>query len=83
MSEIQSGIWQHYAGEFYQVLFVARHTETGEDIVVYLPLYLHPAGGRIPQARPAKMWREKVSVAGKMTQRFKFYGRKMPKKGHR
>lgn len=33
------GIYQHYKGERYQVLGVARHTETLEVLVVYRALY--------------------------------------------
>ena len=37
------GRYQHYKGRFYEVLGVARHSETEEELVVYRPLY--GAGG--------------------------------------
>jgi hypothetical protein len=36
---IQPGIYQ-YKGKFYSVLGVVRHSETGELMVLYIPLYL-------------------------------------------
>lgn len=82
------GVYQHYAGELYFVLFTARHTETNEELVIYLPLYAHPNGGIVPQARPARMWSEKIQLAavdtsggGKkadVVKRFTFIGEKLP-----
>lgn len=33
------GIYQHYKGAYYEVLDVARHSETEESLVVYRALY--------------------------------------------
>lgn len=33
------GIYRHYKGDYYIVEDVARHTETGEELVIYRGLY--------------------------------------------
>lgn len=71
---IKSGVYAHRNGHRYLVLLTARHTETGEDMVIYTPLYEHPAGGPVPQCRPAKMWEE--IVEGRP--RFEFVGETLP-----
>lgn len=66
------GVWRHYKGGLYLVLGVARHTETGEELVVYVPLYERADAGLPLQARPRRMWEE--AVDGKP--RFVFEGEK-------
>ncbi|MCX6791152.1 MAG: DUF1653 domain-containing protein, partial [Candidatus Gribaldobacteria bacterium] len=36
---LKRGVYQHYKGNFYEVLGVARHSETLEEMVVYKALY--------------------------------------------
>lgn len=48
---MQAGIYQHYKGGFYQVLGVAQHTETGEEMVVYVSLDATLPGPRM-RVRP-------------------------------
>ena len=36
---IQAGLYRHYKGNTYQVLGVAKHSETEEHLVVYRALY--------------------------------------------
>lgn len=55
MSDIQ-GVYRHYKGGMYRVLFVAHHSETLEDMVVYEPL----DGKSGYWTRPASMWNEPV-----------------------
>jgi cyclomaltodextrinase / maltogenic alpha-amylase / neopullulanase len=64
------GIYQHYKGKRYEVLGVAKHSETEEDLVVYKKLY--DDGGL--WVRPLKMFLEDVEVDGQKVPRFKFIG---------
>lgn len=65
---IRPGRYRHYKGHDYQVLGVARHSETEEEFVVYRALY----GERGLWIRPAAMFQETVSVQGKPCPRFQF-----------
>jgi hypothetical protein len=40
-----NGVYEHYKGHLYFVLGHARHTETDEELTIYVPLYTHPDGG--------------------------------------
>ena len=51
---IPAGIYSHFKGNYYKVLYIARHSETNEPIVVYRALY----GDRGVWIRPADMWNE-------------------------
>jgi hypothetical protein len=42
---LRCGVYEHYKGKKYLVLGVARHTETGELVAVYVPLYEPPENG--------------------------------------
>jgi hypothetical protein len=67
---IEPGIYEHYKGNRYEVTGVARHTETGEDYVVYTPLYEHPGQPNI-WIRPLAMFMQTVEVKGEIISRFK------------
>ena len=54
--ELLPGKYRHFKGMEYQVLFVARHSETLEEMVVYKALY----GDGGVWVRPLSMWEEKV-----------------------
>ncbi len=60
-----SGIYRHYKGGIYEVLTVARHTESGEDLVIY-----RSVTNQKIWARPLSMWEERVSVDGESVPRF-------------
>ena len=66
--EIQKGIYRHYKGNEYEVLMVARHSETEEEMVVYRALY----GDYGVWVRPYAMFVEKVEVNGVLVDRFAF-----------
>jgi hypothetical protein len=63
---IKPGKYQHYKGNFYQVIGIARHSETMEFLVVYQTLY----GDHDLWVRPADMFNESVIVDGKKVPRF-------------
>ncbi len=68
--EIKLGKYRHYKGKEYEVLGVAKHSETLEEMVVYKALY--GEGGL--WARPLKMFLEEVEVEGQKILRFKYIG---------
>lgn len=68
MPQITPGKYLHYKGQEYEVLGVAKHSETLEDLVVYQALY----GKKGLWVRPLKMFEEFVEVNGQLTPRFKF-----------
>jgi hypothetical protein len=65
-SGIKPGKYRHYKGGEYEVVGVARHSETEEQLVVYRPLY--GEGGL--WVRPLDMFRETVEVDGRPVPRF-------------
>ena len=63
---ITPGTYRHYKGNLYEVLDVARHSETEEQLVVYRALY----GERGLWVRPLAMFEETVVVDGIEVPRF-------------
>jgi hypothetical protein len=63
---IQTGVYRHYKGNTYQVIGIAKHSETEEDLVVYRAL--HGTFGL--WVRPLDMFCEKVEIGGKIIPRF-------------
>jgi len=68
MESIKPGHYRHFKGKEYEVLGVARHSETEEDLVVYRALY----GDFGLWVRPARMWNETVERDGKTFRRFTY-----------
>ena len=66
MDEIKTGRYRHFKGNEYEVLYLAKHSETLEPMVVYRALY----GERGVWVRPASMWNEKVERDGQTYRRF-------------
>ena len=64
------GEYQHYKGNNYELLHIARHSETDELMAVYRPLY----GDRGIWVRPLDMFTESVTVDGEAVPRFNFLG---------
>ena len=70
MQEVKLGKYRHFKGMEYEVIGVAKHSETLEEMVVYRALY--GEGGL--WIRPVSMWNETVERDGKTFQRFTFIG---------
>ena len=70
MDEIKAGRYRHFKGNEYEVLYLAKHSETQELMVVYRALY----GERGVWVRPASMWNETVERDGKTYRRFTYIG---------
>ncbi len=70
MKEIKIGKYRHFKGNEYRVLYIARHSETMEDMVVYQPLY----GDMGIWVRPAAMWDEIIEREGLTFRRFEYIG---------
>ena len=66
MADIQPGRYRHFKGNEYQVLGIARHSETLEELVVYRALY----GDGGLWVRPASMWTEIIGRDGYHGPRF-------------
>jgi hypothetical protein len=65
---LENGIYKHYKGNLYEVLGVARHSETEEEHVVYKTLY----GDYSMWVRPLEMFVEKIEIDGESVARFEF-----------
>jgi hypothetical protein len=70
VSSIPLGRYRHYKGNDYEVIGVARHSETLEELVVYRALYADHG----LWVRPLAMFTEPVTVQGKPQPRFHFIG---------
>jgi hypothetical protein len=65
---IPKGKYRHYKGNLYEVLDIARHSETLEDMVVYRALY----GDFGIWVRPLKMFMSNIEIGGITQKRFEF-----------
>lgn len=63
---ITPGTYRHYKGNDYQVIGLARHSETEQTLVIYRALY----GACDLWARPLEMFGEKIWVEGNLVPRF-------------
>lgn len=64
--KIQLGKYQHFKGNFYQVIDTVTHSETQETLVLYKPLY----GEQVLWVRPIEMFVEEIERDGKVFKRF-------------
>ena len=67
---VRPGRYRHYKGNYYEIIGVARHSETEEPLVVYRCLY----GDHSLWVRPIDMFMEKISVNGRQIRRFEWCG---------
>lgn len=70
MDGFRPGRYRHFKGKEYELIGLARHSETMEEMVVYRPLY--GEGGL--WVRPASMWNEQVERDGYKGPRFAYVG---------
>ena len=70
MTSIPTGRYRHYKGQDYEVIGVARHSETEEELVVYRTLY----GDFSLWVRPLAMFTEEIEVDGRRVKRFAYVG---------
>lgn len=67
---VRPGRYRHFKGNEYEVVCTARHSESGEEMVVYRALY----GERGMWVRPVSMWNEIVEREGTTMRRFTYLG---------
>lgn len=70
MHNLKPGLYRHYKGNEYEVLYLARHSETEEWLVVYKLCY----GDESIWVRPLTMFTEKVETEKGIVERFKYLG---------
>ena len=70
--KIKLGRYRHFKGMEYNVIAIAKHSETLEDMVVYEALY----DNKVSKiwVRPLKMFTEKIERDGKTFNRFEYIG---------
>jgi hypothetical protein len=66
-ANIPLGLYRHYKGKDYSVVGFARHSETKETMVLYVPLY----GDGGYWVRPLTMFTETVTHEGRQLPRFR------------
>ena len=74
MDEIKIGKYRHFKGDIVEVIGIALHSETPEELVVYR----HVSGKRAEEAhywvRPKAMFLETVERDGRVVPRFDYMG---------
>lgn len=68
---IRLGRYRHFKGNDYAVLYIAKHSESLEDMIVYRQLY---GEGKV-WVRPLSMFKEMVEIDGKKVPRFQYLGK--------
>ena len=73
MNEIKRGKYRHYKNKEHEVIGVAKHSETLENLVVYRTLYENETSNL--WVRPLEMFVGMVDVGGKEVPRFEYIGK--------
>ena len=68
--DIKLGRYRHFKGNEYEVIAIAKNSETLEETVVYRACY----GEQSLWVRPASMWNEIIERDGKRFKRFEYIG---------
>ena len=66
---VKLGKYRHYKGKEYEVIGIARHSKTLEELVIYRALY-----GILTCGRDRQMFSEEVEINGKRVPRFQYLG---------
>lgn len=66
MSALEPGRYRHFKGQLYEVIGIARDSETEQELVVYRALY----GDGGLWVRPRAMWEERIERDGYEGPRF-------------
>ena len=69
--ELKKGRYRHFKGKEYEVIGIARHSESMEDLVLYRPLYESESEYWV---RPLAMFVETVEDDGRVSPRFAYIG---------
>ena len=76
VARIKLGRYRHYKGKSYELIGIARDSETLDHLAIYRALYKSRKFGNYALwARPVKEFLQKVEVDGKEVPRFKFVGK--------
>lgn len=67
---VEIGYYKHFKGNIYDVIGVGKHSETGEEMVIYRGLYDGPHGYGAIWVRPIAMFLEIIERDGKTMRRF-------------
>lgn len=65
-TQILTGVYKHYKGNYYYAIDIANHSETLEQIIVYRAIY----GNYDLWVRPLSMWEEEISIGSNKCKRF-------------
>ncbi len=65
---MELGLYKHYKGNIYEVIGIAKHSETLEEMVVYKATYQKE--GENLWVRPKSMFLESVEIDGRRVNRF-------------
>ena len=65
---MELGLYKHYKGNMYEVIGIAKHSETLEEMVVYKATYQDEPNNI--WVRPKAMFKERIEVNGNLIERF-------------